>query len=374
VPSTTNYYDVLGVSKDATSDEIKKAYRRLARQLHPDINPDPETQEKFKEITNAYEVLIDPQKREIYDLGGDPLASGGGAGGGFGAGFSFTDIMDAFFGGAGARGPRSRVRRGQDALVRLEVELSDAVFGATKQLQVDTAVVCSACAGSGTSPGASLVTCPTCGGQGEVSQVQRSFLGQVMTTRPCPQCHGFGTINPRPCGECSGDGRVRTRRSLTIKIPAGVDSGTRIQLSGQGEVGPGGGPPGDLYVELFVRSHPVFTRQDDDLHCTVAIPMVAAALGTTIELETLDSTENLEVRAGAQPGETIKLVARGVPKLRGTGRGDLIVHLDVRTPTRLDTRQEELLRELASLRGEEHPLGIAAKDGNIFSRIRDALK
>jgi molecular chaperone DnaJ len=248
------------------------------------------------------------------------------------------------------------------------------VFGATKQLQVDTAVVCSACAGSGTSPGASLATCPTCGGQGEVSQVQRSFLGQVMTTRPCPQCHGFGTINPRPCGECSGDGRVRTRRSLSIKIPAGVDSGTRIQLSGQGEVGPGGGPPGDLYVELFVRPHPVFTRQGDDLHCTVAIPMVAAALGTTIELETLDSAENLEVRAGAQPGETIKLVARGVPKLRGTGKGDLIVHLDVLTPTKLDARQEELLRELASLRGEEHPLGIAAKDGNIFSRIRDALK
>ncbi|HEX5993601.1 MAG TPA: molecular chaperone DnaJ [Jiangellales bacterium] len=374
MPSTTNYYDVLGVRKDATSDEIKKAYRRLARQLHPDINPDPETQEKFKEITNAYEVLIDPRKREIYDLGGDPLATGGGAGGGFGAGFSFTDIMDAFFGGAGARGPRSRVRRGQDALVRLEVELSDAVFGATKQLQVDTAVVCSACAGSGTSPGSSLVTCPTCGGQGEVSQVQRSFLGQVMTTRPCPQCHGFGTINPRPCGECSGDGRVRTRRSLTIKIPAGVDSGTRIQLTGQGEVGPGGGPPGDLYVELLVRPHPVFTRQGDDLHCTVAIPMVAAALGTTIELETLERTENLEVRAGAQPGETIKLVARGVPKLRGTGRGDLIVHLDVRTPTKLDARQEELLRELALLRGEEQPLGVAGKDGNIFSRIRDALK
>lgn len=374
MPSTTNYYDVLGVRKDATSDEIKKAYRRLARQLHPDINPDPETQEKFKEITNAYEVLIDPKKREIYDLGGDPLATGGGAGGGFGAGFSFTDIMDAFFGGAGARGPRSRVRRGQDALVRLEVELSDAVFGATKQLQVDTAVVCSACAGSGTSPGSSLVTCPTCGGQGEVSQVQRSFLGQVMTSRPCPQCHGFGTINPRPCGECSGDGRVRTRRSLTIKIPAGVDSGTRIQLTGQGEVGPGGGPPGDLYVELLVRPHPVFTRQGDDLHCTVAIPMVAAALGTTIELETLERTENLEVRAGAQPGETIKLVARGVPKLRGTGRGDLIVHLDVRTPTKLDARQEELLRELALLRGEEQPLGVAGKDGNIFSRIRDALK
>lgn len=372
---TTNYYDVLGVSKDATTEEIKKAYRRLARQLHPDVNPDPGTHEKFKEVTNAYEVLIDPKKREVYDLGGDPLATGGGAGGGFGAGFSFTDIMDAFFGGAAARGPRSRVRRGQDALVRLEVELSEAVFGATKELQVDTAIVCSACNGDGTSPGTTLATCPTCRGQGEISQVQRSFLGQVMTTRPCPQCHGFGTVNPRPCGECSGDGRVRTRRSLTIKLPPGVDSGTRIQLSGEGEVGPGGGPPGDLYVELLVVPHPIFTRQGDDLHCTVALPMAAAALGTVVDLETLDGTHSIEVQPGAQPGETVKIAARGVPRLRGTGRGDLIVHLDVRTPTKLDSRQEELLRELASLRGEERPLGpVSSRDGSIFSRIRDALK
>jgi molecular chaperone DnaJ len=372
---TTNYYDVLGVSKDATSEDIKKAYRRLARQLHPDVNPDPDTHERFKEVTNAYEVLIDPKKREVYDLGGDPLASGDGAGGGFGAGFSFTDIMDAFFGGAGTRGPRSRVRRGQDALVRLEVELAEAVFGATKQLQIDTAVVCVACNGDGTALGASLTTCPTCRGQGEVSQVQRSFLGQVMTTRPCPQCHGYGTVNPRPCGECSGDGRVRTRRSLTIKIPAGVDSGTRIQLSGEGEVGPGGGPPGDLYVELRVNPHAIFTRQGDDLHCTVALPMAAAALGTVVDLDTLDGAETIEVRPGSQPGETVRLPARGVPRLRGTGRGDLIVHLDVRTPTKLDGRQEELLRELASLRGEERPLGpVSARDGSIFSRIRDALK
>ena len=372
---TTNYYDVLGISKDATSEDIKKAYRRLARQLHPDVNPDPDTHERFKEVTNAYEVLIDPKKREVYDLGGDPLASGGGAGGGFGAGFSFTDIMDAFFGGSGARGPRSRVRRGQDALVRLEIELAEAVFGATKQLQVDTAIVCVACNGDGTAPGASLTTCPTCRGQGEISQVQRSFLGQVMTTRPCPQCHGYGTVNPRPCGECSGDGRVRTRRSLTIKVPAGVDSGTRIQLSGEGEVGPGGGPPGDLYVELRVTPHAVFTRQGDDLHCTVALPMAAAALGTVVDLETLDGAETVDVRPGAQPGETVRLPARGVPRLRGTGRGDLIVHLDVRTPTKLDGRQEELLRELAALRGEERPLGpVSARDGSIFSRIRDALK
>ena len=374
--STTDYYEVLGVTRDASTDEIKKAYRRLARQLHPDINPDPQTHERFKEVTNAYEVLADARKREMYDLGGDPLASGNGAGGGFGAGFSFTDIMDAFFGGAStSRGPRSRVRRGQDALVRLEVELAEAAFGATKDLQVDTAVVCRACHGAGTSPGTQLLTCPTCSGRGEISQVQRSFLGQVMTTRPCPQCHGFGTYNPRPCVECAGDGRVRTRRNLTIKIPAGVDAGTRIQLAGEGEIGPGGGPPGDLYVELAVRPHAVFARSGDDLHCTVALPMTAAALGTTIELETLDGTETIEVKPGAQPDQTLTVPARGVPRLRGTGRGDLVVHLEVRTPTKLDTRQEELLRELARLRDEERTHGpVSAQVSNLFTRLRDAFK
>ncbi|NED98163.1 molecular chaperone DnaJ [Phytoactinopolyspora alkaliphila] len=373
---TTDYYEVLGVSRDASTDEIKKAYRKLARQLHPDVNPDPETQERFKQVTGAYEVLADPKKREMYDLGGDPLAAGGGAGGGFGPGFSFTDIMDAFFGGTATRGPRSRVRRGQDALVRLKVDLAEAVFGATKELQVDTAVVCTVCSGAGTSAGAQLATCDTCGGQGEIKQVQRSFMGQVMTSRPCPQCQGFGSVNPNPCVECGGDGRVRSRRTLTIKIPAGVDSGTRIQLAGHGEVGPGGGPAGDLYVEIAITAHPVFTREDDNLHCTLKLPMTAAALGTNVELETLDGKEIIEVRPGAQHGERIRLAARGVPRLRGTGRGDLFVHIEVQTPTKLDARQEELLRELAKLRGEEYVAGpgTVAQQGNLFSRIREAFK
>ncbi len=376
MPVTTDYYEVLGVPRDASTDEIKKAYRKLARQLHPDVNPDPEVQERFKQVTSAYEVLADPKKREMYDLGGDPLSAGGGAGGGFGQGFSFTDIMDAFFGGTASRGPRSRVRRGQDALVRLKVELHEAVFGATKELQVDTAVVCTVCSGAGTASGGQLVTCATCGGQGELKQVQRSFMGQVMTARPCPQCHGFGTTNPNPCVECGGDGRVRTRRSLTIKIPAGVDNGTRIQLAGHGEVGPGGGPAGDLYVEIAIVPHPVFTREGDDLHCTLQLPMTAAALGTAVELETLDGPEVIEVSPGVQHGERIRLGARGVPKLRGTGRGDLFVHVDVQTPTKLDARQEELLRELAKLRGEESVAGPGkvAGQGNLFSRIRDAFK
>src|SRR5690625_1290300 len=313
----------------------------------------------------------------MYDLGGDPLANGGGAGGGgFGQAFSFTDIMDAFFGGSASRSTRSRVRRGQDARVGLKIDLAEAVFGTTEEVLVDTAGVCEVCPGGGTSKGVELNTCPTCQGAGEIQQVQRSFLGQVMTARPCPQCQGYGTVNPSPCPECSGDGRVRQRRNLTIKVPAGVDNGTRIQLGGQGEVGPGGGPPGDLYIELAVTPHPVFSRQGDALTCTLPIPMTAAALGTSVELETLDGEVTIEVRPGAQHSEKITVPGRGVPRLRGTGRGDLVVTLDVQTPTKLDTRQQELLRELAAVREEETVVGPTpdAPNGNLFSRIRDAFK
>ncbi len=379
-------YDLLGVTRDADADAIKKAYRKLARQYHPDVNSDPATQEMFKEVSRAYEVLSDPQKRAAYDRGGDPF---GGAGGfGQGAGFSFTDIMDAFFGGGAAaqgRGPRSRVRRGQDALIRVEVELAEAAFGVTRELKVDTAVVCGTCTGSGASPGSQPVPCETCRGQGEVAHVQRSFLGEVRTLRPCAACRGFGSIIPDPCRECSGDGRVRSRRTLTVKIPAGVDSGTRVQLAEQGEVGPGGGPAGDLYVEISVASHPTFTRQGDDLHCTVTLPMTAAALGTTLTLPTLEADVTtdldsevetqfeLEVRAGTQSGAEQVMRARGVPGLRG-GRGDLVVHLVVETPTRLDERQEELLRELAALRDEEQPSGqVRAAQKSVFGRLRDAF-
>ncbi len=387
-------YELLGVSRDADAETIKKAYRKMARTLHPDVNPDPATKEKFQEVSRAYEVLSDPQKRAAYDRGGDPFG-GGGFGGGQGAGFSFTDIMDAFFGGGGAaggagqgRGPRPRMQRGQDALIRVEIELAEAAFGATRELKVDTAVVCSTCGGGGAAPGSQPHTCETCRGAGEVAHVQRSFLGEIRTLRPCAACRGFGSIIPDPCRDCSGDGRVRSRRTLTVKIPAGVDTGTRVQLAEQGEVGPGGGPAGDLYVEVHVAPHATFSRAGNDLHCTVTVPATAAALGTTLTLPTLEAdvvdgedarsdlptSFELELRPGTQSHSEQVLRGHGVPGLRGTGRGDLVVTIVVETPTRLDPEQEELLRQLAVLRGEESPEGaVRPAHKSVFGRIRDAF-
>ncbi|SCL61280.1 molecular chaperone DnaJ [Micromonospora yangpuensis] len=372
-----DYYGILGVDREASDDEIKRAYRKLARRFHPDVNPDPEAQEKFKDINAAYEVLSDDRKRQIVDLGGDPLAPGGGAGGpgGPGAGpfAGFQDIMDAFFGGAagGARGPRPRTRPGADAILRLELDLQETAFGVEAPINVDTAVLCTTCSGAGTAAGTHLATCETCGGRGEVQSVQRTFLGQVVSARPCTVCQGYGTTIPHPCPTCAGDGRVRTRRSLTVKIPAGVEDGMRIRLAQQGEVGPGGGTPGDLYVEIHERPHDVYSRKGDDLHCRVTVPMTAAALGTRLTIKTLDSEETVDVKAGTQPGSTLRLRARGVPHLRGTGRGDLYVHLDVRTPTKLDADQERMLRDFAKTRGEE--VAELTKQGGFFSRMRDAF-
>jgi len=370
-----DYYAILGVRRDADADEIKKAYRRLARELHPDVNPDPQTQERFKEITQAYEVLSDTEKRYRYDRGADPFATGAGAGG-FGAGMQFSDIMDAFFGAAGgaARGPRSRARRGRNATIRVEMDLAECAFGTTRELTVDTAVVCPTCSGEGTAPGTHPQTCDVCGGRGEVSQVTRSFLGQVMATRPCPGCGGYGTVIRRPCPECDADGRVRTRRTLKVRIPAGVEDGTHIQLAGEGETGPGGGPPGDLFLEIVQRPHPIFERQGDDLHCTVTIPMVAAALGATLKVDTLDGPADVDVRPGTQSGQAIPLYGQGTAHLNSSGRGDLLIHVTVETPTKLEPEQENLLRELARLRGEESPPGrFAPGQQGFFSRLRDAF-
>src|SRR5882757_6888739 len=353
-PVAKDYYGILGISREATDDEIKRAYRKLARQFHPDVNPDPEAHEKFKDINAAYEVLSDDQKRQIVDLGGDPLAPGGGGAA-----------------GGGARGPRPRTRPGADAILRLELDLVETAFGVEAPITVDTAVLCTQCSGAGTAPGTHLATCETCGGRGEVQSVQRTFLGQVVSSRPCQVCQGHGTVIPQPCPTCAGDGRIRTRRSLTVKIPPGVEDGMRIRLAQQGEVGPGGGTAGDLYVEIHERPHDVYSRKGDDLHCRVALPMTAAALGTRMTIKTLDSEEPIEVKPGTQPASTLRIRGKGVPHLRGQGRGDLFVHLDVRTPTKLTVDQERMLRDFAKTRGED--VAELSKQGGFFSRMRDAF-
>jgi molecular chaperone DnaJ len=365
----TDYYGLLGVDRGADDATLKKAYRKLARELHPDVNADPAAQERFKQVTAAYEVLSDPEKRQIVDLGGDPLASGAGsAGNPFAAGFGgLGDVFEAFFGGGQTRGPRSRVRQGADALLRIDLDLAETAFGTTRDLTVETAVVCGTCHGEGSAPGTHPHTCDNCRGRGEVQSVQKSFLGQVMTTRTCGRCGGAGSVIDHPCGDCSGEGRVRARRSLAVKIPPGIEHGMRIRLSGEGEVGPGGGPPGDLYVEVHEKPHSLFTRDGDDLHCRMTLPMTAAALGTVLKLETLDGEEELDIAPGTQPDAVLTLRARGVPHLRGTGRGDLHVHLDVQVPTRLDAEQERLLRELAALRGEER-VAQTGRPAGLFGR------
>jgi molecular chaperone DnaJ len=383
---SSDYYEILGVPRDATPEQIKKAYRQLAMKLHPDVAQEPGAAERFKSVAEAYEVLQDPKKRDLYDRGGDPLGGGfGGFNGGFGpAGFDFTNLVDAMFGQPTSRGPRSRVRRGQDALVRLDLELAEAAFGTTKPLRVDTAVLCPRCNGSGASEGSRPVRCATCHGQGDVTHVQRSFIGDIRTTQPCPTCHGYGTVIQDPCVECSGDGRVRATRTINVKIPPGVSTGNRIHLASQGEVGPGGGPAGDLYVELQVAPHEIFRRDGDDLEVVVKIPMTAAALGTEVTVATLEAdledsppeskTVRIPVPSGTQSGTRIAMDGKGVPRLRGSGRGQLGITLLVQTPTRIDEEQRDLLRQLAELRDETRPeVTVQKHSRGVFGRLRDAF-
>ena len=373
-------YQTLGVGRDSSFDEIKKAYRRLAREYHPDVNPDPAVQEKFKEITAAYEVLSDPERRQNYDLGGSGFSGGANFGG-----FGFSDIMDAFFGGGGQRGPRPRMRPGQDALLRVEVNLAEATFGCDRELSVDTAVRCEKCQGSGSRDGGSPTTCRICNGRGETQQVSRSILGQVMTTRPCANCSGFGSVISDPCGECAGDGRVRTRKKIPVKIPAGVETGNRIQMSGVGEVGPGGGPAGDLYLEIVVAPHENLIREGVDLHLSITINMAAAILGAKVQVPTLDGDRELEIKAGVQSGDVLVLKSLGVTKLRGSGRGDLLVHIDIQTPTKLNAEQEKYINEFIKSRKEDVTKikvnlvnDIAHDEQNdgkgFFNRVRDAFR
>jgi len=369
-----DYYGILGVARDSSSDEIKKVYRKLAREYHPDINPDPQASEKFKEITTAYEILSDPEKRQRYDMGGDPFSQFGGS-----QNFGFGDIMDAFFGGgASNRGPRARMRAGQDALIRVDLDLSEACFGADRELNLETAVTCEKCSGSGCAAGSKPSVCGICKGRGETQQVTRSIIGQVMTSRPCAACQGYGSVISDPCGECAGDGRVRSRKVIPIKIPAGVETGNRIQMTGAGEVGPGGGPAGDLYVEIVETQHDFLVRDGNNLHVSIVIPMTSAALGAKVLIETLDGPREVVIKPGFISGNTVILKELGMSKLRGNGRGELIVHIEVTTPSKLNKEQEEILKALAKSRGErsediEIHRRSAAHTSGFFGRFRDAF-
>ncbi|KAO04299.1 molecular chaperone DnaJ [Mycobacterium tuberculosis] len=376
-----DYYGLLGVSKNASDADIKRAYRKLARELHPDVNPDEAAQAKFKEISVAYEVLSDPDKRRIVDLGGDPLESAAAGGNGFGGFGGLGDVFEAFFGGgfgggAASRGPIGRVRPGSDSLLRMRLDLEECATGVTKQVTVDTAVLCDRCQGKGTNGDSVPIPCDTCGGRGEVQTVQRSLLGQMLTSRPCPTCRGVGVVIPDPCQQCIGDGRIRARREISVKIPAGVGDGMRVRLAAQGEVGPGGGPAGDLYVEVHEQAHDVFVREGDHLHCTVSVPMVDAALGVTVTVDAiLDGLSEITIPPGTQPGSVITLRGRGMPHLRSNTRGDLHVHVEVVVPTRLDHQDIELLRELKGRRDREvaEVRSTHAAAGGLFSRLRETF-
>ncbi|HWW44062.1 MAG TPA: molecular chaperone DnaJ, partial [Acidimicrobiia bacterium] len=369
----TDFYAVLGVARTATDDEIKKAYRRLAREHHPDANPDDaSSEERFKEVQLAYEVLRDPERRERYDrYGVDGFRNAGPDDQfGFGQMGNIGDLFEAFFGSGIFGGTTSGrgVRRGNDAETAIELDFAEAVFGAQRDVRVRLAVPCATCGASGAAPGTSPTTCSTCGGVGEVRRVRQSILGQMVTASPCPRCGGTGQEIASPCPDCRGEGRRTEERSYTVDVPAGVDHGNTLRLSGRGHAGGHGAPAGDLFVHVRVRPHAVFRRDGlnliDDLH----IAMTQAALGTTLVYETLDTTEELVIPHGTQSGKLITLKGRGVPRVDGRGRGDIIVHLIVDTPADLSREQDELLRQLAVQRGEE----VSEPRHGLFSRFRSA--
>ncbi len=349
-----DYYEVLGVNRDASDEEIKKAYRKLAMKFHPDRNPDnPKAEEQFKEAKDAYEILSDKQKRGAYDqfghAGVDPSAGGAGMGGAGMGGFAdaFSDIFGDIFGGraGGGGGGRANVYRGADLRYNLEVNLEDAARGTETRIRIPTMAECDTCHGSGAKKGSEPKTCPTCGGHGQV-RMQQGFFSIQQT---CPKCHGTGRYIADPCNTCHGAGRVKQHKTLSVKIPAGIDEGDRIRLSGEGEPGVNGGPAGDLYVQVHLKPHTVFQRDHDDLHCEMPVSFTTAALGGEIEIPTLDGVAKLKVPAETQTGRVFRLRGKGIKGVRSIGHGDLLCHVVVETPVSLTERQRELLREFDDL-------------------------
>ncbi len=374
-----DYYELLGVSRTATAEEIKKAYRKKARELHPDANPgDAPAEERFKQVAQAYEVLSDADARARYDRFGEAgvgsAASGPNIGDMF-TGGGFGDLFDAFFGGGGgpfgggARGGPAGPPRGQDLEVVADITFSQAVFGATVPVEVRTALRCEECGGSGTGSGTQPVTCSECNGRGQVQRVRQSLLGQMVTSSACPRCGGLGQVIVTPCPSCKGDGRVITEKTYQVDVPAGVDTGSTLRLTGRGAVGPRGGGAGDLYVHTRVAAHETFTRDGDDLVADLPISMVQAALGTKIMLPTLDGEEEITVPAGTQPGKEFVFRQRGAHRLHGRGRGDMRVRVNVQIPTKLTEFETDLLTKYAQSRGE----AVGSGEHGLFSRIKSAF-
>jgi molecular chaperone DnaJ len=368
-----DYYEILGVTREAGEGDVKKAFRRLARELHPDVNDhDPQAEEKFKEAAEAYEVLSDPERRSIYDrYGHEGLTSGGYAPSfeGFG---SFADIFDAFLGGSvfgfGAGG--GGAMQGGDVAVTAEIELTDVATGTSVELAYDGVQACERCNGNGAEPGTPIETCPRCEGTGQLRSVSRTPFGQMVRAVVCDACAGEGKIAREPCTECRGRGRTARRRTLKVDVPAGIDGGQRIRLSGRGHAGERGGPPGDLYVLVHVREDERFVRDGQDLVTAVDVAAPAAALGTTVQVPTLDGATELELAPGVQPGETLTLRGRGLPPLRRGPAGDLRVVVNVVVPRRLSAEQRELLEQLGGTLTEEN----LRSDEGVFAKLRRVLR
>jgi molecular chaperone DnaJ len=371
-----DYYELLEVTRGATADEIKRAYRRLARRLHPDANPgDAEAEARFKLVAQAYETLSDPERRRRYDMFGPESPAGAGDPFNFGGGGGLGDLFDAFFGGAspfgGGRGAGpGGPPRGSDLEVAAELDFEQAVFGVEHEVTVRSAVPCTTCEATGAAPGTSPTTCTDCGGAGQVRRVRQSILGQMVTAGPCPRCGGLGQVIERPCPDCRGEGRRIEDKTYTVDIPAGVDTGSTLRLSGRGAAGPRGGAHGDLYVHIKVGAHPRFERHGYDLVHELHVPFTQAALGAHLSYQTLDGDEDLVLPRGTSTGKVFRLRGRGVPHVEGRGRGDLLVQVVVDTPDDLGREEEELLRRLAELRGED----VAPADTGFFAKIRSAFK
>lgn len=366
-----DHYEVLGVDRDADAAEVKSAYRRLARQHHPDANDgDSAAESEFKAVAASYKVLSDPEARQSYDRFGHDGPSAGMAGDPFGG---INDIFESFFGGGGVGGGgrrRSGPRPGEDLETTILVDFEEAVFGSEEEITVRTAVACTSCEATGLTPGTSAEQCGGCRGSGQVRQVRQSVLGQMVTAAPCPTCSGRGEVFPDPCVDCRGEGRRVEECSFTVNVRAGVDDGTTLRLTGRGAVGPRGGPTGDLYVSVRVRPHPVFERHGTDLYHRLHLPVTQAALGVELDYETLDGDVEVRIPAGTQTGEVFRLRGSGVPHLQGRGRGDIVLEVVVDTPTGLSAEEDKLFRSLAVERGET----VGEPGDGLISRIRSAFR